>query len=64
MKCSSHQWAYVSATVTGTPPIGNPDYRPGGIGSTVQLDPELAPQFWDDIRDGNLPAGQVGGLPQ
>ncbi|MFC8922684.1 LCP family protein [Cellulosimicrobium sp. NPDC057127] len=50
--------------VTGTPPIGNPDYRPGNIGSTVQLDPELAPQFWSDVRDGNLSPGPVGGLPQ
>jgi LCP family protein required for cell wall assembly len=50
--------------ITGTPPISNPDYRPGNVGSTVQLDPELAPQFWEDIRDGNLPPGQVGGLPQ
>ncbi len=50
--------------VTGTPPIGNPDYRPGNIGSTVQLDPELAPQFWTDLRDGTLPPGQVGGMPQ
>ncbi|MCB7137165.1 LCP family protein [Cellulosimicrobium marinum] len=49
--------------ITGTPPIGNPDYRPGGVGSTVQLDPETAPQFWTDIRDGSLEPGQVGGLP-
>ncbi|WP_426309315.1 LCP family protein [Cellulosimicrobium sp. E-16] len=51
--------------ITGTPPISNPDYRPGGnVGSTVQLDPETVGKFWVDIRDGNLPAGQVGGLPQ
>lgn len=50
--------------ITGTPPISNPDYRPGGnVGSTVQLDPETVGQFWLDIRDGNLPPGQVGGLP-
>lgn len=50
--------------VTGTPPISNPDYRPGGVGSTVQLDPDLSPAFWTDVRDGTLPAGVVGGLPQ
>ncbi|MFD6165302.1 LCP family protein [Oerskovia sp. NPDC060287] len=50
--------------ITGTPPISNPDYRPGGVGSTVQLDPDLSPAFWADIRDGKLPAGVVGGLPQ
>lgn len=50
--------------ITGTPPISNPDYRPGGnVGSTVQLNPETVGQFWVDIRDGNLPPGQVGGLP-
>ncbi|MFE4464591.1 LCP family protein [Oerskovia sp. NPDC056781] len=50
--------------ITGTPPISNPDYRPGGVGSTVQLDPDLSPPFWTGIRDGKLPAGIVGGLPQ
>lgn len=50
--------------ITGTPPIGDPDYRPGGVGSTVLLDTEQAPAFWTGIRDGSLPAGPVGGLPQ
>ncbi|OCI32553.1 transcriptional regulator LytR [Oerskovia enterophila] len=50
--------------ITGTPPISNPDYRPGGVGSTVQLDPDLSPAFWADVRDGKLPPGVVGGLPQ
>lgn len=49
--------------ITGTPPISDPDYRPGGIGSTVRLDPDLAPQFWQDVADGVLPAGPVGGMP-
>jgi len=50
--------------ITGTPPISNPDFRPGGnVGSTVQLNPDTVGQFWTDIRDGNLPPGQVGGLP-
>ena len=40
------------------------DYRPGGnVGSTVLLDPDLAPAFWAAIRDGSLPAGPVGGMP-
>lgn len=50
--------------ITGTPPISNPDHRPGGVGSTVLLDPDQAPAFWVGIRDGSLPAGPVGGLPQ
>ncbi|TGJ98130.1 LytR family transcriptional regulator [Actinotalea fermentans ATCC 43279 = JCM 9966 = DSM 3133] len=50
--------------VTGTPPISDPDYRPGGIGSTVRLDPDLGPVFWTDVRDGTLAPGVVGGLPQ
>jgi len=49
--------------ITGTPPIANPDYRPGDIGSTVLLDPDLSPGFWSAIADGTLPAGPVGGLP-
>ncbi|MEP7762962.1 LCP family protein [Sanguibacter sp. 25GB23B1] len=49
--------------ITGTPPISDPDYRPGNVGSTVRLDPDLAPQFWQDIADGALPAGAVGGMP-
>lgn len=48
--------------VTGTPPVASLDYRPGGIGSAVLLDEELAPQFWIDVRDGNLePGSTVGG---
>ncbi|PFG32497.1 LCP family protein [Sanguibacter antarcticus] len=49
--------------ITGTPPISDLDYRPGTIGSTVRLDPDLAPQFWTDIANGDLSAGTVGGLP-
>ncbi|BDZ42838.1 transcriptional regulator [Paraoerskovia sediminicola] len=50
--------------VTGTPPISDPDYRPGGVGSTVLLDPELAPQFFEDVMNGDLePGSTVGGLP-
>ncbi len=49
--------------ITGTPPIASLDYRPGGAGSTVQLDPEAAPVFFAAIRDGSLPPGPVGGMP-
>lgn len=49
--------------ITGTPPIANPDYRPGGVGSTVLLDPERSPGFWAAITEGSLPPGKVGGLP-
>ncbi|GEL95177.1 LCP family protein [Cellulomonas composti] len=48
--------------ITGTPPIADLDYRPGNVGSTVLLDPEETPTFWKQIRDGDLPAGKVGGL--
>lgn len=51
--------------VRGTPPIANPDFRPGDVGSTVQLDPEQSPAFWQSIATGTLPPGStVGGLPQ
>lgn len=49
--------------IRGTPPIADINYQPGGVGSTVLLDPEAAPAFWAAIRDGSLPAGPVGGLP-
>lgn len=49
--------------VTGTPPIASIDYRPGGVGSTVLLDPDLADAFWSDIATGAYPPGtEVGGL--
>lgn len=49
--------------ITGTPPIASLDYRPGGVGSTVLLDPDQTPTFFAQIRDGELPAGVYGGLP-
>lgn len=49
--------------ITGTPPIANPDHRPGGVGSTVLLDPEQTPGFWSAITEGSLPPGPVGGMP-
>ncbi|MDO8108544.1 LCP family protein [Isoptericola sp. b441] len=48
--------------VRGTPPIANPDYRPGGVGSTVELDPDKTPAFWKAVADGTLEPGSVGGL--
>lgn len=49
--------------VTGTPPIASLDYRPGGVGSTVQLDPEKAPKFFQQLREGTLtPGSTVGGI--
>ncbi|MCL1900486.1 MAG: LCP family protein [Promicromonosporaceae bacterium] len=46
--------------VTGVPPISNMGHRVPGVGSTVLLNPNTAPQFWIDIRDGNLEPGVVG----
>ena len=39
----------------GTPPISDPDYRPGNIGSTVLLDPATINQFWAEVRNGTIP---------
>ena len=41
----------------GTPPISSLNYRPGGVGSAVQLDPARIDQFWDDLAEGNFPVG-------
>lgn len=49
--------------IRGTPPIADMNYQPGGVGSTVLLDPEAAPAFWAGIRDGSLSPGPVGGPP-
>lgn len=48
--------------ITGTPPIANLDYRPGGVGSAVRLDPDRTPKFFADIATGKLEPGVVGGL--
>ena len=52
-----------SEGITGTPPIATIDYRPGGVGSAVLLDPDLSPQFWTDIKNGTMAPGPVGGMP-
>ena len=38
--------------VHGSPPISDLDYRPGGVGSTVLLDSERGPAFWQAVSDG------------
>ncbi len=48
--------------ITGAPPISSLDYRPGNVGSTVLLNPDTSPAFWDAIRDGTGTPGTVGGL--
>ncbi len=40
--------------VRGAPPIADMDYRPGGVGSTVLLDPDLAPGFFQSLLDGTV----------
>lgn len=47
--------------VTGTPPIASLDHRPGGVGSTVLLDPEQTPRFFEDLAAGKLEPGEYGG---
>ncbi|HEY0215699.1 MAG TPA: LCP family protein, partial [Cellulomonas sp.] len=50
--------------VTGTPPILSLDYRPGNVGSTVQLDPDQVGPFFTAVRDGTFePGSVVGGVP-
>ncbi|GGC11130.1 LCP family protein [Cellulomonas carbonis] len=60
--------AFRSATgpggITGTPYLADLDHRPGGVGSTVLLDDERNPALWEGLREGSLPAGPVGGLPE
>jgi len=51
-----------SGGITGAPPLLSLNYRPGGVGSTVELDPDKTASFFVAIRDGKLPAGKVGGL--
>ncbi|WP_454295679.1 LCP family protein [Salana multivorans] len=42
----------------GVPPISDYDYRGDGIGSTILLDPEAAPLFWQQVQDGTLTAAK------
>jgi len=43
-----------SGGLIGPPPIADYNYRPGGVGSTVLLDPDLAPDFFDRLATGDL----------
>ena len=40
--------------LTGAPPIEDPDYEPGDVGSTVLLVDTTAPIFFGKVRDGRL----------
>lgn len=40
--------------LTGAPPIADPDYEPGDVGSTVLLVDTTAPIFFGKVRDGRL----------
>lgn len=42
--------------LTGAPPIEDPDYEPGGVGSTMLLVDTTAPIFFGKVRDGRLTA--------
>lgn len=48
--------------ITGTPPIISLNYRPGGVGSAVQLDDPATAQFFKDIAAGSLKPGEYNGL--
>lgn len=39
----------------GTPPIASMNYRPGGVGSAVQLDGAELPGFFEAVAEGNPP---------
>lgn len=43
-----------SGGLVGPPPIADSNYRPGGVGSTVLLDPNRAPDFFDRLASGEL----------
>jgi LCP family protein required for cell wall assembly len=44
---------------TGLPPIANENYQPGGVGSTVELDPQKAPAFFRSVLDGTIKPGKA-----
>ncbi|PYF95926.1 transcriptional attenuator, LytR family [Georgenia satyanarayanai] len=50
--------AFRSATgadgLIGPPPIADLNYQPGGVGSTVLLDPDRAPDFFERLAAGEL----------
>jgi LCP family protein required for cell wall assembly len=44
---------------TGFPPIISENYQPGGVGSTVELDPDKTPAFFKKMMNGTLKPGKV-----
>lgn len=48
--------------VRGAPPVSDLDYRPGGLGSTVLLDEEALPGFFEAVADGTVTADDVADL--
>ncbi len=56
-------WAFRSATgeggIAGTPPIADPAYDVPGVGSTVLLDEERAPDFFQRLQEGELRPSDV-----
>ncbi len=49
--------------ITGTAWIKNMDYRPGNVGSTVELDAQKNAALFSALLNGTQPAGKVGGVP-
>lgn len=45
--------------VIGTPPIIDLNYQPGGVGSTVLLDPQGTEEFFDKVADGSITQDDV-----
>jgi len=45
-----------SEGLIGPPPIADLNYQPGGVGSTVLLDPDRAPDFFARLGEGELTA--------
>lgn len=45
--------------IIGTPPIIDMNYQPGGVGSTVLLDPNTVDEFFAKVRDGSITQDDV-----
>lgn len=45
--------------VVGTPPIVDVNYQPGGVGSTVLLDPQGTDEFFRKVADGSISQADV-----
>ncbi|WP_230198296.1 LCP family protein [Flaviflexus massiliensis] len=45
--------------IIGTPPIADMNYYPGGVGSTVLLDPNTVDEFFAKVRDGSITQDDV-----